>query len=177
MIKNAIRTKSYFFKTLAMGLCMISIFSGTALAKSGNPKSVAVLSQSTGTDNAMIDKQAEIDKYVFEEHADEIEKKGFIVIHTGPFDNYVEIGISPFTQENADYLYEIFGREHVKVVEGQQAQLMTMTGGVNTTAVATTAAVEGKKSASIPAVYTMAGFLVIGGAIFALGRHKAVKKM
>ncbi|MDD3840694.1 MAG: hypothetical protein PHP06_09025 [Clostridia bacterium] len=36
--------------------------------------------------------------------------------------NYVEIGIMPYNQENAEYIYDILGRDRVKVVEGQQAE-------------------------------------------------------
>jgi hypothetical protein len=176
MIKNVIKPKPYILKTLALSLCMTSIFAGTALAKDVNVKAAVAQSQSTSNENAMLEKQKEIDKYLFEDHAAEIAKKGFTVTHTAPFENYVEIGITPFTQENADYLYVIFGRENVKVVESQQAQLFI--GEMNTTAaVATTAAAENKKSndspVSMPVIYTLAGFLIVGGSVFAIGRHKA----
>ncbi|ABR47685.1 copper amine oxidase domain protein [Alkaliphilus metalliredigens QYMF] len=69
----------------------------------------------------MLQKQREIDKYLFEDHAEEINKKGFMVTHTGPYDDYVEIGITPYNEENATYLYDIFGEDNVKIVEGQQA--------------------------------------------------------
>jgi hypothetical protein len=36
-------------------------------------------------------------------------------------DTYVEIGIASYTDEKAEYLYGIFGRDMVKVVEGEQA--------------------------------------------------------
>jgi hypothetical protein len=55
-----------------------------------------------------------------------------------------------------------------------------MTGEMSTTAaVVTTAAVEDKKSntspVSMPVIYTLAGLLIIGGSVFAIGRHKASK--
>lgn len=71
-------------------------------------------------------KQREIDKYLFEDHAEAILKKGFSVTHTGPFDGYVEIGITPYSEENAKYLYDIFGKEQIKVVEGQQAYTLSI---------------------------------------------------
>lgn len=66
-------------------------------------------------------KHKEIDKYVFEDHADEIRLQGFGVTHTGLRDGFIEIGIMPYSDEYADYLYEIFGSDMVKVVEGRQA--------------------------------------------------------
>jgi hypothetical protein len=66
-------------------------------------------------------KHREIDKYVFEDHADEIRLQGFGVTHTGPRDGFIEIGITPYSEEYADHLYEVFGSDMVKVVEGQQA--------------------------------------------------------
>jgi hypothetical protein len=66
-------------------------------------------------------KHREIDKYVFEDHAAEIRLQGFGVTHTGPRDGFIEIGITPYSEEYAGYLYGIFGSDMVKVVEGQQA--------------------------------------------------------
>lgn len=66
-------------------------------------------------------KHREIDKYVFEDHADQIEENGFFVTHTGPRDGLIEIGITPFSEESANYLYKVFGSDIVKVVEGQKA--------------------------------------------------------
>ena len=43
------------------------------------------------------------------------------VTHTGPRDGFIEIGITPYSEEYAGYLYGIFGSDMVKVVEGQQA--------------------------------------------------------
>lgn len=33
----------------------------------------------------------------------------------------MEIGITPYNEANAEFLYNIFGKEKVKVIEGQQA--------------------------------------------------------
>ena len=66
-------------------------------------------------------KHREIDRYVFDDHAEELRLKGFGVTHTGPRDGFIEIGITPYSEEYADHLYEIFGSEMVKVVEGRQA--------------------------------------------------------
>jgi hypothetical protein len=70
---------------------------------------------------AMYLKQSEIDKYLFEEHKDEIAAKGFTVTNTSSTNEYVEIGISPFNEESAEYLYQVLGKDQIKVVEGIQA--------------------------------------------------------
>lgn len=74
-------------------------------------------------------KHREIDKYVFEDHADEIRLQGFGVTHTGPRDGFIEIGITPYSEEYAGYLYGIFGSDMVKVVEGQQAVTLPLAAG------------------------------------------------
>jgi hypothetical protein len=66
-------------------------------------------------------KHREIDRYVFDDRADEIRLEGFGVTHTGPRDGFIEIGITPYSEEYAGHLYEIFGSDMVKVVEGRQA--------------------------------------------------------
>lgn len=81
----------------------------------------------TATENdPIIEKQSEIDRYLFEEHAKEIEQKGFMVTHTVPVGNQVEIGIKPYDQAKADYLYEIFGKDTIMVVSGEAAELMAV---------------------------------------------------
>jgi len=96
----------------------------TALANSNNTQVVKAQVNSSDKEKLLLDKQSEIDKYVFEKHAKDIEEKGFKVTHTGQAKGYVEVGITPFNKKNADYIYSLFGKELVKVVEGQQAQLM-----------------------------------------------------
>jgi len=70
----------------------------------------------------ILEKQNQIDKYLFDEHLEEIRERGFTVTYTSPGENYIEIGITPYNEENAKYLYEIFG-DDIKVVEGEQAIL------------------------------------------------------
>ena len=74
----------------------------------------------TAINEDMLNKQREIDIYLLDTHKDEIAEKGFEVTNTAPFENYVEIGIMPYNEENAEYLYNIFGRDIVKVVEGRK---------------------------------------------------------
>lgn len=69
----------------------------------------------------MYNKQSGIDKYLFDEHKDEIAAKGITVTHTVAGKDFVEVGITPFNKENEDFIYKALGTEQVKVVEGTQA--------------------------------------------------------
>ncbi|MTI47642.1 MAG: hypothetical protein FH761_07355 [Firmicutes bacterium] len=135
--------------------------------------------EKASVDEDIIKKQGEVDKYLFEDNKDEIADKGFIVIHTGPFDNYVEIGIKPYTEENAEYLYGIFGRDEVKVVEGQQAELMYSTDLTDDSDLADdsdkTGSEEDKKDDGMgtTAPLVAAGSVIaIGGATFIVRKQK-----
>ncbi len=46
-----------------------------------------------------------------------------------PRDGFIEIGITPYSEEYAGYLYGIFGSDMVKVVEGQQAVTLPLAAG------------------------------------------------
>jgi hypothetical protein len=123
MTKNIFTGKSIFLHTLILSLSLIFISAGTVLASSENAKVLTTQSQNAHSESALLEKQQEIDKYVFEDHAKEIAGKGFKVTNTGQIKDYVELGITPYSEANADYLYKIFGKENVKVVEGIQSQL------------------------------------------------------
>lgn len=132
MSKNSLKNKLKFFSAAILGLCLTFGPASTAFASSNNDQSVTFKVQSSDKEKLLLEKQSEIDKYVFEEHAKEIESKGIKVTHTGQANGYVEVGITPFTKANADYFYNLFGKDLIKVVEGQQAQLMN--GAVTTSA-------------------------------------------
>ncbi|MGE5629466.1 MAG: hypothetical protein ACM3TR_00040 [Caulobacteraceae bacterium] len=90
--------------------------------------------QQVKNQDVLVQKQNEIDQYIFEQHKDEFAKLGFTVTNTGvdPVHKWVEVGITPYTAENADYIYNIFGKDMVKVTEGVQA--VTLTLGTNSSA-------------------------------------------
>ena len=111
MQENIFKNKFYLVTVIILSICLTLVSSIITFATTDNT-------------NTIIQKQQEIDKYLFEEHTKEIEEKGLTITHTSPLEDYVEIGITPFNKENTDYLYEIFGNDNVKVVEGQQATLM-----------------------------------------------------
>ena len=144
------------FKRLFIAVtCLALLSSGTALAADGGEGSSAYPGKQLvdmGLDTPVSDlppedraidmewqlgypseelyqKHREIDKYVFVDHADEIRLQGFGVTHTGPRDGYIEIGITPYSEEYAGYIYGIFGSDMVKVVEGKQAVTLPLTTG------------------------------------------------
>lgn len=118
MIKNKI------LKATILGLSLSVLVSGTALAQGGGTSSSFPGISSEETDY-LLKRQDEINSLVFNDHARDIEKKGFQIIYTGVADGYVEVGINPFSQDNVDFLYEIIGNDQVKVVASDEVVLYT----------------------------------------------------
>lgn len=140
--------KSKLFKGIIMGIGISLLSTGAAFAsESGGGKSPdtrePLLIEDQGVvdswepsekdrkpliiDESVLLKQKEVDQYVFTDNVDKMKEMGFSVVYTGPADSYVEIGIMPFKEEYADFLYEVFGKDSVRVVEGEQAILYTTT--------------------------------------------------
>lgn len=120
--------KSKLLQAVVLGLCISALSSGVAFASTGEgsaPSDPGV--QLTEEENLLYAKQKEIDQYLFTDHTKEIEAKGFEINYTGITDTSVEIGITPYTEENANYLYGIFGKDIVKVVKSDEAMLYTTT--------------------------------------------------
>ncbi len=115
--------KRNLFKAVMLGLCMAALSSsGTAFAMAGAGTTGSVGAEVITPElEALYAKQSDIDKLLFEDHAKDIEKKGFMVNTTGVINDVIEIGISPFNEENADYIYELVGKDEVKVVEFDQS--------------------------------------------------------
>ncbi|MDF2945007.1 MAG: hypothetical protein K0S01_3865 [Herbinix sp.] len=111
--------KSKLVKALMLGLCMSALTSSAAFAQATSTNTVK--SSEVQVDDALYAKQKDIDQFVFEDHARDIEKMGFMINYTGVVGDLVEIGISPYTDANADYLYGAFGKDNVKVVEFDQS--------------------------------------------------------
>lgn len=138
-----IRSKFARVFVLSMCLSLFSAAAANAAVKAGGQPGTADGGGSVGTTMISVDpdqpvsspviisedilkKQKEIDTYLFKEHIKEIEQKGITVTYTAPFEGYVEIGIMPMNKDNAEYLYGIFGRDGVKVAEGQLIAAMEM---------------------------------------------------
>ncbi|MDF2856386.1 MAG: copper amine oxidase domain protein [Neobacillus sp.] len=151
--------KMKLFSTLILGLCL---FFGTTVVTFAD------------SNEAVLAKQAEIDKYIFEDHAEELEARGISVTHTAPSDTTVEIGILPYNQENIDYFIELFGEETITLVDGQMAvtfvgegePLPVSAGGEETT--------EEKSNPLTNPLYLLTALIILAGAAF--GVRKLVKK-
>lgn len=119
--------KGKMMKALVICGCTALFTTGAAFAESGNGASSVMnpndsVSYTVGADDdALLQKQREIDTYLFETHADELAKEDFKVTHTAPSAGRVQIGITPYSEGNAQYLYDIFGEDEIFVVEGEQA--------------------------------------------------------
>jgi hypothetical protein len=123
--------------------------------------------------NVMIEKQKEIDHFIFEEKKDEIAQKGITVTTTTPLENQVEIGITPFTVENANYFYKAFGKDVVKVVEG--AQNVTMKVNNQQASSKTTNPSPNDNNSPINPMYIIVPLIVLSGITFVVLRKKSLK--
>lgn len=117
--------KSKKISALIIGTCiavnsMVGVYAGTT--SPDTPVSVQI--EQVKADDELLQKQKEIDQYVFEQNKKDLDDRGISVAYTGVIDNYVEVGIIPYSEKNADYIYELFGKDQVKVVEGIMATTM-----------------------------------------------------
>lgn len=135
MIKTNI-FKSNFMKAALFGLFISAFSTGVAFAETNTGKDtpVAITAESAQTDKELTELQAKIDQFVFVDHADEIKAKEFMVTTTGVIDGYVEVGILPYSEENAKLITDNFGTEKVKVVEGEDIIMYAFDEGINTDA-------------------------------------------
>jgi hypothetical protein len=123
--KNMIKSK--LLKAIALGLTMSALYTGAAFAgQIDGGTSPAYEGQVIDPEtSALYDKQLEIDRYLFADHSKETEQLNFKIVYTGVVEDKVEIGITPYSDENADYLYQIFGSESVEVIESDESILYT----------------------------------------------------
>jgi hypothetical protein len=162
------KIKSGLIKTFILVSCLSFILPNTAFATANNGEEFKVQTLSVTDNNSILQKQQEIDKYVFETHTKDIEKKDFKVTHTSPDGEVVEVGINPFTDANADYLYSIFGKDKVRVVIGDQSVIMQT--GVTTTSVDVKSTKEPAKSPTL--LYLTAGVVLAGGALLIANKRR-----
>lgn len=119
--------RANLIKGMMLGMCMSAMMSATAFAQMTTTSTPVVKGEITAEENALYEKQKEVDQYVFVDHLKEIEDMGFMVNYTGVAKDYVEIGIAPFSEENAKYLYDAFGKESVKVVAYDESVMYATT--------------------------------------------------
>jgi hypothetical protein len=106
------------FKILSLSLSLSIASMGFAFAEANLDEMVSI--QITAVDEALYERQAEIDRILFETNAKELENKGIFATHTGVVEDYIEVGVTPYTPENADAVSKLLG-DGVKVVEGTMA--------------------------------------------------------
>lgn len=125
--------KSNFMKAALFGLFLSTFSTGVAFAETNEStdSKIAITVEKTSTDKELSQLQTKIDQYVFVDHADEINDKEFMVTNTGVVDGYVEVGILPYSEENAKIITDAFGTEKVKVIEGEDAMMYAFDEGIN----------------------------------------------
>lgn len=109
------------FKVLSLSLSLSVASMGLAFADTNQVLDMPVSIQITAVDEALNEKQAVIDKILFEDYANDLKEKGIIIAHTGAIEDKIEVGITPYTPENAEIVNKLIGDETVKVVEGTMA--------------------------------------------------------
>lgn len=122
MIKNK-AIHAMIIGTCIFANSMAGVYADTTAADA--PVTIQIEQVKAG--DPLMQKQSEIDQYVFEKHAKDFADKGITITNTGVMGDYVEVGITPYNEKNAAYLYDIFGKDQVKVVEGIQATLLENT--------------------------------------------------
>lgn len=194
------------YKILALSLSLSFASMGFAFAESNVKMDEPVTIQITAVDEALYAKQAEIDKKLFEEFSEDLKAKGITVTNTGAVENYIEIGITPYTPENGDAVVKLLGMDGIKVVEGVMAitleynpelnegadpgtidpaeladdsQIVEVTGEVaEANVISTTNVVEDVKTISAPAEKekSVSPFIIGAGIVAALGIGAAIFK-
>ena len=107
--------KSKLVKGLLVGMSLSMMFTSAALAStdanSNSEEEFTIQIESVqenlavdGVSEEVIQKQKEIDENLFKDNLEKIREKGFTVTHTAPMEDYVEIGITPYSEENANYI-------------------------------------------------------------------------
>jgi hypothetical protein len=127
-MEENIMIKKKLITSLALGMCLMTLSTGSVVlaAETGETtQAYEVTSTEAGVDEGLVKKQAEIEQYVFVDHAEEIIALGFQVTNIGIVNDYIEIGITPFTEESANYLYEKLGKDSIQIAEGIPAELYT----------------------------------------------------
>ncbi|MBC7959289.1 MAG: hypothetical protein H7X94_05440 [Vallitaleaceae bacterium] len=108
-----------FMRALVMSIVLMTMLSNVTLATTDM--------NVTTKDEALLQKQQEIDTYVFDEHAKDIEEKGFVVTATGQVGDFIDIAIQPYSEENVRYLQDLFGKENITVSEGLPPVILELT--------------------------------------------------
>lgn len=115
-MEEFIMIKTRLVKAFALGLCLSALSTGTAFAMEVSSPSSVGSEELSEELKVLYSKQAEIDTLLFKDHAKELEEKGIFVNYTGVNVDVIEIGISEYSDDKANFIYEIVGKDQVKVV-------------------------------------------------------------
>lgn len=147
MKRNLLSIKTKLISAFVLGAALtFALPSTSAFAATGEDEKMTIQIESVSPqDEAIYNKQVEIDQYLFKDHAKDIEEKGFKVVQTGVVAGVVEIGITPYSEKSAEYLYSLFGKDIVKIVDVEPAELMevAITSAPDNAAVTTTVVDKG----------------------------------
>lgn len=114
-----IRKKLFKILSLSLALSVSSIGFAYAENKSNLDEPVTL---QIAVDEGMYKDQTEVDKLLFEGSlAKDLGEKGIYITHTSTVDDYVEVGITPYTPENAETVMKLLGKDNVKIIEGEMA--------------------------------------------------------
>ena len=121
--------KGYLIKGFMLGLCMSALTTGAAFAQAveGSGSTPAYAGAETEESKKLNAMQAEVDQILFADHLKEIEDKGILVNYTSVVDGKVEIGITPYSDENVKFLQELIGKEDITIVEFDQSVIYQTT--------------------------------------------------
>lgn len=151
-------------KILLLGSALLVVGAGSALAAPDSAVSTS-LHLASAAEDRLTNKQAEIDEYVAGAGQEELSAQGFTVTHTGVVGDKVEVGITPYNEQYAEFLYEKFGRDIVQVVEGEQAILY----GANAAEADVVAAEE---AGTNPWIWVGAAVVIIAGGLLIAGKKR-----
>jgi hypothetical protein len=173
MLNKIIDSRTQWIQKLTIA-ASIALFAPIAAFASPSVISAEEVTLQAKSNDALLQKQSEIDAYVFEQHKDELAKQGIQVTNTGAVGDKVEVGILDYTDKKADYLYNLFGTELVKVVEGQQAVLLDNSAPLTTTTTASVNEAGQSNSQFVP--WIIALVVVVIGAIALFSRKLRVSR-
>lgn len=157
-------TVKHWGKILLLGSALLVVGAGSALAAPDSAVSIT-LHLASAAEDRLTNKQAEIDEYVAGAGQEELSAQGFTVTHTGVVGDKVEVGITPYNEQHAEFLYAKFGRDIVQVVEGEQAILY----GANAAEADVVAAEE---AGTNPWIWVGAAVVMIAGGLLIAGKKR-----
>lgn len=117
--------KNKFVKGLMLGIAISSLYTATAFAQMVDDATVSVGGQTDVEYSVLYEQQRELDQLLFVDHVKELETKGIQVNYTGVAEDHIEIGITPYNDENVMFVNNLLGNQDIKVVDSDDVVLYT----------------------------------------------------